>query len=187
MNWLLEFLYAVRSFVEEGGPALVALFVATMFMWICIVERLLYLYTRSKKKAQFAASWWRQRLDQSSPAAEKIRAMLLARHQAAAMAVVPMVRALISVCLLLGLLGTVMGMIEVFNVLAIAGNTNPRAMAHGVGRATVPTMAGMVAALSGMYFGERLQHAANKGVAALREKLVLGPTHVPGPQEGRPC
>jgi biopolymer transport protein ExbB len=31
-------------------------------------------------------------------------------------------------------------------------------MASGVSKATVPTMAGMVAALSGVYFGTRLEY-----------------------------
>ena len=47
----------------------------------------------------------------------------------------------------MGLMGTVTGMIEVFDVMAISGSGNPRSMAAGVSKATVPTMAGMVAAL----------------------------------------
>ena len=47
---------------------------------------------------------------------------------------------------LMGLLGTVTGMIDVFNVLAVSGGGDVRAMAGGVSRATIPTMAGMVAA-----------------------------------------
>ncbi len=53
---------------------------------------------------------------------------------------------------LLGLLGTVTGMIQVFNVMASAGTTNPRLMAAGVSAATIPTMSGLVAAISGLWF-----------------------------------
>jgi biopolymer transport protein ExbB len=53
---------------------------------------------------------------------------------------------------MLGLLGTVYGMIEVFDVLAVMGSGNPRAMSTGVAKATIPTMAGMTVALSGLYF-----------------------------------
>ena len=63
-----------------------------------------------------------------------------------------MVKTLVALCPLLGLLGTVTGMIEVFDVMAIAGSGNARAMAAGVSKATIPTMAGMVAAISGLYF-----------------------------------
>jgi len=43
-------------------------------------------------------------------------------------------------------------MIEVFDVLAVMGSGNPRAMSTGVAKATIPTMAGMTVALSGLYF-----------------------------------
>ena len=39
----------------------------------------------------------------------------------------------------------------VFDVMAAAGMGNPRLMADGVAKATVPTMAGMVGALSGVF------------------------------------
>ena len=54
-------------------------------------------------------------------------------------------------CPLLGLLGTVTGMIEVFNVMAVTGGGDAKSMAGGVERSTIPTMAGMVSALSKAY------------------------------------
>ncbi len=48
------------------------------------------------------------------------------------------------------------------------GTGNARLMAAGVSRATIPTMAGMVAALSGLFFSSRLEAKAKMA----REKLV---------------
>ena len=45
------------------------------------------------------------------------------------------IRALVALCPMLGLLGTVTGMIEVFDVMAIAGSGNARGMAAGVSKA----------------------------------------------------
>ena len=59
------------------------------------------------------------------------------------------VKTLVALCPMLGLLGTVTGMIEVFDVMA-AGGGNTRGMAAGVSKATLPTMAGMVAAPLGL-------------------------------------
>ena len=74
------------------------------------------------------------------------------------------IRVLVALCPLLGLLGTVTGMIEVFDVMAVAGSGNAKAMAGGVSKATIPTMAGMVAALSGLILSARLeQFAADEG------------------------
>ena len=76
----------------------------------------------------------------------------------------PFIKVFVALCPLFGLLGTVTGMIEVFDVLSIAGSGNARAMAGGVSKATIPTMAGMVAALSGLLLSVRLeQYAADEG------------------------
>ena len=61
---------------------------------------------------------------------------------------------------MLGLLGTVTGMVEVFDVIALSGNSNVRGVAAGVSKATIPTMAGMVVALTGYYFASRLRQLA---------------------------
>jgi biopolymer transport protein ExbB len=61
----------------------------------------------------------------------------------------------------------------VFDVLAFAGSGNPRAMAQGVSRATIPTMAGMVAALSGLVVVVQLESRAAR--EAERVADALGP------------
>ena len=55
-----------------------------------------------------------------------------------------MIETCVALCLLFGLLGTVTGMIEVFNAMAVQGG-NARSMAAGVSMATIPTMSGMIA------------------------------------------
>ena len=55
-------------------------------------------------------------------------------------------------CPMIGLLGTVYGMIEVFEVLSFLGTGNPRAMSSGVAKATIPTMASMVITIISLYF-----------------------------------
>jgi biopolymer transport protein ExbB len=81
------------------------------------------------------------------------------------------VKALIAICPLLGLMGTVTGMVSVFDVMTFSGTGNARAMAAGVSKATVPTMAGMVAALSGVYFGTFLEHKAATETERLEDML----------------
>ena len=69
---------------------------------------------------------------------------------------------LIALCPMLGLLGTVYGMIEVFEVLSFLGTGNPRAMSSGVAKATIPTMASMVITLFGLYFRQDLGNRIDK-------------------------
>ena len=72
----------------------------------------------------------------------------------------------------LGLLGTVTGMISVFQVMAVSGSGNVRAMAAGVSQATVPTMAGMVGALSGVLLVTMLTRRAAHEVEFLEDSLT---------------
>lgn len=53
---------------------------------------------------------------------------------------------------LMGLLGTVLGMIEVFNVIALRGSGEPSALAHGISMALITTAAGLVVAIPALFF-----------------------------------
>ena len=73
---------------------------------------------------------------------------------------------------LLGLLGTVVGMIKVFDVMTFFGTGNARLMASGISQATIPTMAGLVAAISGLYIANLLKRRADVEVAKVTDLLV---------------
>jgi biopolymer transport protein ExbB len=84
-----------------------------------------------------------------------------------------MIKTLVALCPLFGLLGTVTGMIKVFEVMAVSGSGNVRAMAAGVSQATIPTMAGMVGALSGVLLVTILTRRAAHEVQFLEDSLTM--------------
>jgi biopolymer transport protein ExbB len=86
---------------------------------------------------------------------------------------IQIIKSLVALCPMLGLIGTVTGMIEVFDVMAVAGSGNVRGMAGGVSKATLPTMAGMVAALSGLIFSVQLERRANREGQRMSERLAI--------------
>ena len=59
----------------------------------------------------------------------------------------PLVKLLIAVAPLLGLLGTVTGMIQVFQSITLHGSSDPRLMAGGIAEALVTTMLGLEVAV----------------------------------------
>ena len=83
-----------------------------------------------------------------------------------------LIKTLVALAPMLGLLGTVTGMIEVFHVMAITGGGDPKSMAGGVSRATVPTMAGMVAALSGVFAQAYLMRVVERESSLLEDHLT---------------
>ena len=73
---------------------------------------------------------------------------------------------------LLGLMGTVTGMVAVFDAMATQGG-NARSMASGVSMATIPTMAGMVASLSGVMAATFLQGKVDRETALFEDHLTM--------------
>ena len=82
-----------------------------------------------------------------------------------------LIKTLIALCPLVGLLGTVTGMIQVFDALALNGTGNPRLMAAGVARATLPTLAGMAVAVSALLLFNRLASWRDQEQQKLQSRL----------------
>jgi len=171
MTTLLETYEAVSTFLSTGGQVLSIIFVVTLLMWTLIIERFWFLRRVYPGQEESVLGRWRTRDDKRSWYAAQIRRQLVSELSVKLNTSLPMIRTLVGLCSLLGLLGTVTGMIEVFDVMAAAGNSNPRAMAAGVSKATIPTMAGMVAALSGLYFATQLDRTATHRAHQLEERL----------------
>ncbi len=151
---------AVSDFINRGGDVLLMIFVVTLAMWTMILERQYYFRFVYPEAARATLSRWTSREDRLSWRAHRIRELWISEASLDLNRSINLINTLVALCPLLGLLGTVTGMIEVFDVMATAGNSNARAMAAGVSKATIPTMAGMVAALSGLYFSVQLQRFA---------------------------
>jgi biopolymer transport protein ExbB len=173
MRWLVEAWTANRDFVEVGGPVLLVILAVTFVMWTLILERYWYLRTSHRDHLEKLTELWDDRSDKHSWKAQKIRLAGISRVSMALNRTIPMIKSLVALCPLLGLLGTVTGMIEVFEVMALSGSGNTRAMAGGVSRATIPTMAGMVAAISGFIFSVQLERRAERESDQMADRMVL--------------
>ena len=171
MIWFYDALASIRSFLDLGGNVLYAIMLVTFLMWTFIIERIWYFYRVHPAQKRATVSVWQARTDKRSWYARRIREEMISNTSIALKSNVGLIKALIAICPLLGLMGTVTGMVSVFDVMTYAGSSNARAMAAGVSMATVPTMAGMVAALSGVYFGTWLEHKASTETEALSDLL----------------
>ena len=156
MLFLIELWESVRGFLATGGNVLYAVAFALLLMWVLMIERFWFLTSVYPKMRDDIISRWDARSDTTSWYAHRIRetwiseaAELLEQHMIT-------IKTLVAMCPLIGLLGTVTGMIGVFETMAEQGTGNPRLIAAGISQATIPTMAGMVAALSGVFFSTKL-------------------------------
>lgn len=165
LQWLFDFM-------AQGGPVLYGILLVCILLWSLILERLWFFYITQPRAHKQVVADWQQRQDRDSWCARKIRSGVLSQQRQLAEQLLPSVGILIAVCPLLGLLGTVTGMVSVFDVLAITGTGNARAMASGISQATIPTMAGLVVALTGLYFRTRFKRLTQRGNQRLAERLT---------------
>lgn len=163
---------AIQAFMERGGNVLFLVLAVTFIMWVLIIERLWYFSLEYKKQKNRVVDAWESRAERKSWYAHKIRTAMISEVNNNLNQGVSMIKTLVALCPLIGLLGTVTGMIEVFEVMATQGSSNARAMAAGVSKATIPTMAGMVAALSGIFLSTYIERRAKRESERLEDSLT---------------
>ena len=173
MLWLADAIEAIRDFMTLGGPVLRAIAVVIFVMWVLIVERVVYFRSTMRKMSREIHDRWESRSERQSWNAKQVRELLISQFSEVTNRGLAVIQTLIALCPLLGLLGTVTGMIKVFEVMAASGSGNVRAMAAGVSQATVPTMAGMVGALSGVLLITLLTRRAHREVEFLEDSLTM--------------
>jgi len=164
---------AIRDYLELGGPVLYFIGILLVIMWIMIIERVIYFMTRHNEIVKRAIDKWNARKERKSWAAHRIREAMISEVRLSANRYLDLIQACVALCPLMGLLGTVSGMIKVFEIMAQLGTGNARAMASGVSQSTIPTLSGMVAALSGMFISVYLQHKAESEIKILSEHMTM--------------
>ena len=160
------------QFMDAGGWVLWVIAAVTFLMWSIIIERAWYFHTGLRRDIDEAIARWTARPERDSWQSLSIRRLLISRIALDIRHNLPLVKTLVALCPLLGLLGTVTGMIDVFNVLSVTGGGDARAMAEGVARATIPTMAGMVAALAGVFADSYIERVALRETQLLEDHLI---------------
>ena len=164
-NWLPW----LGDLLSLGGEILGLILFMAFLMWSLLCERLYYLFLVYPAHLRSAVRLWDKRVDKRSWYALQYREYLRHRIAAELNRNFSLIATIIKVCPLLGLLGTVAGMLEVFDALAATGSNNPRSMAAGVSKATVSTLAGMVVAI----FGLLMSKFAERRAIAERETLQV--------------
>lgn len=163
----------LQEFLDRGGPVLLIIMAATFIMWALILERFFYFRFAHRGDVDHAIREWEARADRRSVLAHWVRDKIVSEVRQKAEQNVQLTKAMVALAPMLGLLGTVTGMVAVFDIMALTDGADAKAMAAGVSRATIPTMAGMVASLSGILFTSGMDRRVNRAVQALEDDLEI--------------
>ncbi len=169
----LDILDAVSSFMNRGGPVLNVIAGLLLIKWSLVFERIWYLNTTHKKIVKNTLAAWNARSDTKSWSAHHIRNMMISKISLDVRNTMPIIEVLVTICPLLGLIGTVTGMITVFFTMAVSGGGDAKSMAGGVSMATIPTMAGMVGAISGIFAYNYLKGKIDRDLELLEDHLPV--------------
>jgi len=162
-----------QQFFENGGPVISVLLVVGFALWFLIIERYYFFKIEYPVWQKKQLTVWLARADKHSWNAHKIREMLISENDQALQKWLTTIKVLIAVCPLLGLLGTVTGMLGVFEIISLTGSGDAKAMGAGIYKATIPTMVGLFLALSALYFSHALQVKARLNISNQADQLKI--------------
>jgi biopolymer transport protein ExbB len=170
---MITALELVRNFMEKGGPVLVLVFIATLILWAMVLERLIYFKTAHNKQVDEVMGTWEARTERTSWYAHKIRDAMISQIRMDLYGSLGHIKTLVAIIPLMGLLGTVWGMVEVFDMLAVLGSADVKAMSAGISKATIPTMAGMAGALTGVFAASYIEGRVEKEADMVEDHLTM--------------
>ncbi len=124
MAWLSDLYANLQEFVFILIGIVFNIMLVLLLMWTFILERLWYFKMVHPKRMREVIGAWDARVDTTSWHAKQIRAAMISEVNNDLGRNVLMVKTLIALCPLLGLLGTVTGMLNVFDIMAITGTGN---------------------------------------------------------------
>jgi len=183
--------FRLEEYLRTGGVVMLPLVVLSLVMWMLIVNRALF-FRRLHVKNMTARTAREHIRDGRIPDPMQYRGAIsllvaefvsrrsgdpqLDRHllDETVMKInrqltdyLAVIGVLAAIAPLLGLLGTVTGMIATFDVLAVFGRGNAKAMAGGISEALITTQTGLLVAIPGLYMKGFLDRRARN----LRQRI----------------
>ena len=166
----------IRSVLEMrqlGGPVVIWIFTACVLMWAIVLERTWHFYKVLPVEAGTLLKKWHQRPNKRTWASRHIRSAMISRLNAGMNRNLQVLRVLVPMCPLLGLIGTVVGMLSVFDSMAALGSADARSMATGVSEAMICTLTGLAVSISGLYPVYYFRRKARRETELLADRFTF--------------
>lgn len=178
----LSVLEEIRSLLVQGGWVMLPIFLLGLYAWTLLFERF-FAYRRAKSRCEWGiCERFRRAISQNAPFGKNAarHALEAERHSVE----VDFSRSFpsISICAalapMLGLLGTVSGMVHVFKTIQVFGFGNPVLLADGISEALLTTQAGLLVAFPLVVANnqlvariERLKNSADRAASAFENEI----------------
>ncbi|ADD67745.1 MotA/TolQ/ExbB proton channel [Denitrovibrio acetiphilus DSM 12809] len=143
------------------NPVHTMIFLITFYMWYCIFDRLIVyagLFRRNSEGERSIAVLTRERIMSRGSSAEvelNIIGRMISRN-------LSVIKVSTVIAPMLGLLGTVWGMLITFNIISDNGTGDPALMSDGISKALTSTRLGLTATVFGMLMAAVLERMRRK-------------------------
>jgi biopolymer transport protein ExbB len=187
----MESLNKIYEYFQQGGWVMFPLGLGSLVMWALILDRL-FAFRKlwyddiplseaigavQRGKLETPKNGLRARLVRSflsersgDPQLDvRILRQSTMRQQPELSRYLAMIAVLASIAPLMGLLGTVLGMIETFDVISLFGTGNAKALAGGISVALVTTQTGLLVAIPGLFLSGVLWRRSSRLSTQLEE------------------
>lgn len=191
----MEFFHDTVRYLQQGGWIMIPLVVSSIAMWGMILDRMRVFHgmsagdisiqnavravrgegievTGGGLRASLVREFLRERSGNPALDREILRQCVMRRGNGLTR-FLALIAVLASVAPLLGLLGTVLGMIETFDVISLFGTGNAKAMASGISVALVTTQTGLLVAIPGLFISGMLMRRSTRMRMRLEEDMTV--------------
>jgi len=184
----------LQNYIQKGGFVLIPILIYSVFMWTFIFERIFWFKKACTNDISINEISKIISGTKSLHAKKGINAFLLEKYLSKKTGVrkkdlkiidqsmmeikknlysyIAAISILAAVSPLFGLLGTVTGMINTFDVISFFGTGNPKAMAGGISQALITTQTGLLTAIPGMLMAVILSGKAGRAEDSLNEAAM---------------
>lgn len=174
----MDIIIKTYHYLLPGGMVMIPIIFTSLWLWALIIERLFYLRRMRKADVSLKQAVQMVQGEHLPVSSDGLRARIVIKflkdrtgqcdldrniiHQCVMEERHPLrrnlsvVAVLAAIAPLLGLLGTVTGMITTFDVISIFGTGNARAMAGGISEALITTQSGLLVAIPGLFMSNYL-------------------------------
>jgi len=184
VSW--SFWLGIADYLERGGPLMLPLILVSLVMWYLILLQLRLVWQVNRRDLGIDEALAVVRERRVVPAAlrgtplchllghflavagsdrRRNRALLeslIAKENRRLGRYLVYIFVLASIAPLLGLLGTVLGMISTFDVIAVFGTGNPKALANGISEALITTQSGLFVSIPGLFLAGFLRRRVGR-------------------------
>lgn len=174
MSWLFGLYDGFVRLFSGGAVVLTLIFLLAVILWALIIERYWYFLFIHPDVLDNSLQIWSRRANGPAHLARRTRRQILTDVGGQMSRYVTLIQSLVVVIFLLGLLGSVGGMMKVLDALTESGDATTLALSRAIGSAAIPVVTGLAVVVTGVLFGQELKQRVIRETRLLRDKLRRG-------------